>query len=112
MVCASNVVQISNIGVIANLHFNLSSDYAYNYNNGVLVFSYAPNVVSSSAAASSSSGSSTGSSSATPPPSIPLDPSQPTTSLQIRLADGTRLTAKFNHTHTVNDVRQFIDLYP
>lgn len=31
------------------------------------------------------------------------------TSLQLRLHDGTRLVAKFNHTHTVGDIRQFIN---
>lgn len=30
------------------------------------------------------------------------------TSLQLRLHDGTRMVAKFNHTHTVGDIRQFI----
>lgn len=29
-------------------------------------------------------------------------------SLQIRLADGSRLVGQFNHSHTVADVRQFI----
>ena len=43
---------------------------------------------------------------------VPLDPTQPTTTVQIQLADGTRLVSKFNHTHTVNDIRQFINLYP
>ncbi|KAJ3057092.1 hypothetical protein HK097_000556 [Rhizophlyctis rosea] len=38
-----------------------------------------------------------------------VDESQPTTSIQIRLADGTRLVAKFNHTHTVADLRRFIN---
>ena len=37
-----------------------------------------------------------------------VDTSQPVTTLQIRLADGTRLTQKFNHNHTVSDVRLFI----
>lgn len=32
----------------------------------------------------------------------------PATTLQIRLADGTRLTARFNYTHTVGDVRRYI----
>jgi UBX domain-containing protein 1 len=31
------------------------------------------------------------------------------TSLQLRLHDGTRLVAKFNHSHTVGDIRQFIN---
>lgn len=31
--------------------------------------------------------------------SVNLDPSQPITNIQIRLADGGRLVQKFNHTH-------------
>jgi len=38
-----------------------------------------------------------------------LDPSSPITSVQIRLHDGTRLVAKFNHHHTVGDLRGFVD---
>ncbi|PWN41232.1 SEP-domain-containing protein [Ceraceosorus guamensis] len=38
-----------------------------------------------------------------------VDSSQPTTSLQIRLGDGQRLTGRFNHTHTVADVRAYIN---
>jgi hypothetical protein len=41
-----------------------------------------------------------------------VDESQPTTSIQLRLGDGTRLVAKFNHTHTVGDIRRFVDAYP
>lgn len=37
-----------------------------------------------------------------------LDQSQPVTSIQIRLADGTRMVSKFNHSHTVGDIRRFI----
>lgn len=37
-----------------------------------------------------------------------VDESQPTTSLQLRLADGSRMVAKFNHTHLVSDIRRFI----
>lgn len=39
---------------------------------------------------------------------LKLDDAQPTTMIQIRLADGSRLAARFNHTHTVEDIRQFI----
>lgn len=39
---------------------------------------------------------------------IALDPEQPTTNLQIRLADGTRLLGEFNHEHTVAQVRLYI----
>lgn len=41
---------------------------------------------------------------------VKLDPAAPTTTLQIRLADGSRLLATFNHTHTIADVRQYIML--
>ena len=37
-----------------------------------------------------------------------VNPSLPVTTLQVRLADGTRLTQKFNHTHTIADLRLFI----
>lgn len=33
---------------------------------------------------------------------------QPTTNIQIRLPDGSRLVMKLNHTHTVSDIRQYI----
>ncbi|KAK9722023.1 protein phosphatase regulator [Basidiobolus ranarum] len=39
---------------------------------------------------------------------IKVDESQPVTSIQIRLADGSRLVGKFNHSHTVGDIRRFI----
>ncbi|KAF9555715.1 SEP-domain-containing protein [Agrocybe pediades] len=38
-----------------------------------------------------------------------VDQSQPTTSIQIRLADGTRIVARMNLTHTVGDIRNFIN---
>lgn len=31
--------------------------------------------------------------------------------IQVRLADGSRLSAQFNNTHTVNDVRNFLSMY-
>ncbi|XP_046661575.1 NSFL1 cofactor p47 [Homalodisca vitripennis] len=39
---------------------------------------------------------------------VSVDSGAPTTSVQIRLADGSRLVATFNHTHTVGDVRRYI----
>lgn len=39
---------------------------------------------------------------------INVDDSAPTTNLQIRLADGSRLVGRFNHTHSVGDLRTFI----
>lgn len=38
-----------------------------------------------------------------------VDQTQPTTSIQIRLADGTRMVARMNLTHTVGDIRNFIN---
>ncbi|XP_068144785.1 NSFL1 cofactor p47 [Drosophila tropicalis] len=39
---------------------------------------------------------------------INLNSAEPSTTLQIRLADGSRLAAQFNLTHTVSDIRRFI----
>ena len=44
-------------------------------------------------------------------PPVAVDDSQPVTKLQIKLADGTRMVARFNHTHTIADVRRFINAY-
>ncbi|OCH91979.1 SEP-domain-containing protein [Obba rivulosa] len=38
-----------------------------------------------------------------------VDQSQPTTSVQVRLADGTRLVCRMNLTHTVGDIRSFVN---
>lgn len=43
---------------------------------------------------------------------VPLTPDAPTTTLQIRLVDGTRLIATFNHSHTVGDIHRYIITYP
>ncbi|CAI0430634.1 unnamed protein product [Linum tenue] len=45
-----------------------------------------------------------------PAPSVGLtvDSSSPTTSIQLRLADGTRMVSRFNLHHTIRDVRAFI----
>ncbi|XP_062920008.1 NSFL1 cofactor p47-like isoform X1 [Mobula hypostoma] len=37
-----------------------------------------------------------------------VNESEPTTNIQIRLADGSRLVQKFNQTHRISDIRQFI----
>lgn len=34
------------------------------------------------------------------------DETQPTTSIQIRLSDGSRVVARFNYSHTVRDIRR------
>lgn len=39
---------------------------------------------------------------------IPVDESQPSTTIQIRLSDGSRLMARLNHSHTVGDIRKYI----
>ncbi|KAM4689596.1 UBX domain-containing protein 2B [Discoglossus pictus] len=41
-------------------------------------------------------------------PEIDLDEHWPTTKIQIRLADGSRLIQRFNLTHRIIDIRQFI----
>ncbi|GAB2285249.1 Plant UBX domain-containing protein 4 [Dionaea muscipula] len=38
-----------------------------------------------------------------------VDPNLPSTSVQLRLADGTRMVSRFNHHHTIRDIRGFID---
>ena len=44
----------------------------------------------------------------TGPVTVNTDESQPTITLQIRLGDGTRLTTRFNPTHTIGDVYDFV----
>lgn len=46
----------------------------------------------------------------TPPaaPTVDVDTSMPTITLQIRLGDGTRLQSRFNTTHTIGDVYDFV----
>jgi UBX domain-containing protein 1 len=42
-------------------------------------------------------------------PDVEIDSSQPTISLRIQLGSGTRLPARFNTTHTIGDVYEFIE---
>lgn len=37
-----------------------------------------------------------------------VNDSEPATSIQLRLSDGSRMVARFNMTHTIADIRQFI----
>eukprot|EP01024_Parvocaulis_polyphysoides_P028512 TRINITY_DN25774_c0_g2_i1.p1 TRINITY_DN25774_c0_g2~~TRINITY_DN25774_c0_g2_i1.p1 ORF type:complete len:308 (-),score=52.18 TRINITY_DN25774_c0_g2_i1:230-1090(-) len=37
-----------------------------------------------------------------------VDESLPVTSIQLRMSDGSRMVARFNHAHTVADIRRFI----
>jgi len=46
------------------------------------------------------------------PNPVEIDKTKPTTSIQIRLADGSRLVGIFNYSHTVGDIRRFINAYP
>lgn len=43
-------------------------------------------------------------------PEVNIDASQPTINLRVQLADGTRLPARFNTTHTIGDVYGFIEM--
>ncbi|XP_020221583.1 plant UBX domain-containing protein 4 [Cajanus cajan] len=45
----------------------------------------------------------------TPSAGLVVDQSLPSTSIQLRLADGTRLISHFNNHHTIRDIRAFID---
>ncbi|OSS46912.1 hypothetical protein B5807_08813 [Epicoccum nigrum] len=42
-------------------------------------------------------------------PSVEVDASVPTVTLQIRLGDGTRMQSRFNTTHTIGHVYDFVD---
>ncbi|KAI5813575.1 hypothetical protein BZA77DRAFT_389824 [Pyronema omphalodes] len=42
-------------------------------------------------------------------PTVTVDAASPTTNIQIRLGDGTRLVSRFNHTHTIRDVYDFVN---
>lgn len=47
-----------------------------------------------------------------PPSDAPeVNDSEPTTQIQVRLSDGQRLIAKLNTTHTVGDLRRYINAY-
>lgn len=54
---------------------------------------------------------------AVPPPTtaplpsmgLTVDQSLPSTSIQLRLADGTRMVSRFNNHHTIRDIHAFID---
>ena len=65
--------------------------------------------VTSNANSTTSSAPTTATPSAFSTPSTDVDEAQPTLTLQIRLADGTRLPSRFNTTHTVADVYSFVN---
>ncbi|KAL6197875.1 hypothetical protein ACLB2K_027667 [Fragaria x ananassa] len=66
---------------------------------------------SSSGAVPSEPTSSTTPLSTGPTPSLGLvvDENLPATSVQLRLADGTRMIAQFNYHHTISDIRTFVE---
>lgn len=45
----------------------------------------------------------------TPFVGLVVDNTLPSTSIQLRLADGTRMVSRFNFHHTISDIRSFID---
>eukprot|EP00245_Coleochaete_scutata_P001026 TRINITY_DN11252_c0_g1_i1.p1 TRINITY_DN11252_c0_g1~~TRINITY_DN11252_c0_g1_i1.p1 ORF type:complete len:413 (+),score=76.96 TRINITY_DN11252_c0_g1_i1:66-1304(+) len=59
--------------------------------------------------APTASGTVSGMASAGPAKGFEVDNSKPSTSITVRLLDGTRLVIRFNHHHTIGDLRQFID---
>lgn len=75
---------------------------------GHMLGSPSPNVVGAAAASASASAGSSKQAEASAKASVSVDESQPTTNIQIRLADGSRLVSKFNHTHQISDVRNYI----
>lgn len=72
-----------------------------------------PTVGSSAAppatAASSSSSTAAASTADAAKPTVDVDSSAPVITLQIRLADGTRLPSRFNTTHTIGHVYDFVN---
>ncbi|KAF8475980.1 hypothetical protein BDZ91DRAFT_689772 [Kalaharituber pfeilii] len=73
---------------------------------GVRLGSPTPDVVSTVSAPTPAAAPSSQTTSA---PQVEIDSTQPTTTLQIRLGDGTRLVSRFNHTHTVGDLYGFVN---
>ncbi|KAF2448810.1 Cdc48-dependent protein degradation adaptor protein-like protein [Karstenula rhodostoma CBS 690.94] len=60
-------------------------------------------------AASSSGSTAAAGTTETAKPTVNVDSSAPVITLQIRLADGTRLPSRFNTTHTIGDVYDFVN---
>ncbi|KAF2721071.1 SEP-domain-containing protein [Polychaeton citri CBS 116435] len=62
----------------------------------------------SAAPSSATANTSTSASTASKPQEMQVDESAPTLTLQVRLGDGTRLQSRFNTTHTIGDVYDFV----
>merc|ERR1712018_83992 len=43
-----------------------------------------------------------------PPPPVEINPALPTTNIQVRTCDGSRMVVKLNHDHTIKDLKQQI----
>lgn len=63
---------------------------------------------SSMAAPPSGAATSSGTATSSAPPAVNVDSSAPSVMLQIRLGDGTQLRSRFNTTHTIGDVYDFV----
>lgn len=74
--------------------------------SGQTLGSPAPNVVPSAPVAANSGNNEENEKIATS--ELATDASQPVTTLQIRLADGSRLSARFNQSHTVENIRRYV----
>jgi len=64
--------------------------------------------LSTQTAAATSSATTASASAGSAAPAVQVDESAPTVTLQIRLGDGTRLQSRFNTTHTIGDVYDFV----
>ena len=72
------------------------------YNDGYKLGSPTPNVVSNASPSDQAANEQRAKT------SLGLNESQPTTQIQVRLSDGSRLVIKANHTHKVSDIRDYI----
>lgn len=77
--------------------------------SGHTLGSPAPNVVETNTVDAPEDGSSNGDNETKAKEQLNIKTNEPVTQLQIRLADGSRITSQFNLTHTVGDIRQFIE---
>lgn len=76
--------------------------------SGQRLGSPAPGPSGSTPAPAAASASSTSSTAASSAPKVDIDEAQPTVQLQIRLGDGARLVSRFNTSHTVGDIYNFV----
>lgn len=72
--------------------------------------SVAPSVAESAPAAAAANPSDNATNEAAAKERVKVDASKPTTNLQVRLNDGSRLLVTLNHTHTVGQLREYVTL--